>query len=181
MATAEARKPPRCGRSLSLLLTFGIILVAWTAAWSAKEALDGRSAWVASAAGSFVYWTLAKLVVWIIPAVWLYRRWVGNPRDLARVDDGAATIRWGLLVGTIVALIGVVPRLIDGPAFEPSPSFALMNVLVVAPLLEELLLRGVVLEVLRPLGFWRANGLAAVAFVALHAPGWHFQGVLLRT
>jgi membrane protease YdiL (CAAX protease family) len=56
----------------------------------------------------------------------------------------------------------------------------LLNVLVIAPLFEEVVFRGFVLRALEESGtrFWPSNVLAAVMFLGLHVPGWHFMGVL---
>ena len=62
----------------------------------------------------------------------------------------------------------------------PSPGFALVNVLVVAPLFEEVVFRGFFLRELQEshVAFWPANITAALMFLGLHLPGWYFVGRL---
>ena len=57
-------------------------------------------------------------------------------------------------------------------------SSEILDVFVVAPLVEEMTLRGFFLKRLELNGqsFWRANALTTVVFVAMHLPGWYLQG-----
>ena len=49
---------------------------------------------------------------------------------------------------------------------------------MVAPLVEEMTLRGFLLKRVELSGhaFWRANAFTTFVFVAMHLPGWYFQG-----
>ena len=57
----------------------------------------------------------------------------------------------------------------------PAAGFALVNVLVVAPLFEEVVFRGFFLRQLQDthVAFWPANITAALMFLGLHLPGWY--------
>ena len=53
-------------------LTFMILIGIWIVAWVLKRQLD-RVTGSGTSTGSFIYWTSAKLVIWILPAWWLIR------------------------------------------------------------------------------------------------------------
>lgn len=56
----------------------------------------------------------------------------------------------------------------------------MLSALTVAPLFEEVMFRGFALKALEDSGyrFWPANTIAAILFLGLHLPGWHFMGKL---
>jgi membrane protease YdiL (CAAX protease family) len=59
-------------------------------------------------------------------------------------------------------------------------SFSLLNVIIIAPTLEEFLMRGAILGNLqRRYPFWTANIITSLMFVVLHMPGWYFMGVMV--
>ena len=84
-------------------------------------------------------------------------------------------------IGFLIALTGIIPNYLQGNRLLPTEfSFPLLNVLVIAPLFEEVLLRGASqgnLEI--GYSFWNANLISSVFFVILHIPGWYFMGVLV--
>jgi len=62
-----------------------------------------------------------------------------------------------------------------------SLSWSLVNSLIVAPILEEILFRGAVLFALKQqYSFIIANCITSLLFLGLHLPGWYFQGCLLQ-
>ena len=131
----------------STLLGVAALLVAWTLTWMAKvHVFDAAAPWLTTAAGSVVFWTIAKLVVWVVPALWLYRasgRRVGDELALRRP---ATWLRWGGGVGLAIALVAFVPRVLAGqPLVTLHLSYATLTALVIAPMLEEFLMRGAVL------------------------------------
>jgi membrane protease YdiL (CAAX protease family) len=83
-------------------------------------------------------------------------------------------------VGLLIALTGIIPNYLQGNAILPAEfSYPLLNVLVIAPIFEEFLMRGAILGNLnQKYSFWTANGITSVMFVILHVPGWYFMGVL---
>ena len=90
---------------------------------------------------------------------------------------------WGGGIGLAIALISFVSNYLNNKSFQPSITFsiALLNVLVIAPIFEEFLLRGAVLGNLRQqYSFWQANFLSSLMFVVLHLPGWYFAGSLVE-
>lgn len=138
---------------------------AWIAAWVLHETLFATRA----ETRDFVYWTASKLVVWIA---------------LTSVILGARRDDWGVVLTPRAIAFGVglgalwfgldalfVTHAITARSREP---LALVNVLVVAPLLEELLFRGLLWSRLTAAGIGPGSTcvVTAVAFVGLHLPGW---------
>jgi membrane protease YdiL (CAAX protease family) len=168
--------------SSTTYLTFAAIMIAWIAAWMAKVHLDNNVSWLATSAGGFVYWTSAKLLFWVLPAYWLIRRGGRNLKLVFNVNNARSWLLWGGGIGLLIALTGWIPKwLIGEPVFHFQPSFALLNVLLIAPLFEEFLLRGAVLGNLRQQhSFWPANLVTSVCFLILHLPGWFFTRALIE-
>jgi uncharacterized protein len=162
------------------LFAFAAILLAWTAVWLAKRALDARLDGFDGEAATAAFWFVAKIVVWIVPAYLLVRTTGGDVASAANLPEWRRWLLWGTVVGLLIAVTGVVPKLLAGSPLLPGRlDAALMNVLVVAPLFEEFLVRAALLGNLTPaLGFARANVVAAFCFVLLHVPGWAMMGAL---
>ncbi len=167
--------------SRTTLHVFVGVVVAWTLTWAAKvRVLDGLVPWLMTGAGSFTFWTVAKVIVWIVPAVMLVRLSRRSIREVLSVHRPASWLAWGAGSGLAVALTAVVPRwLAEQPLITVHPGFDVLNALVVAPLFEEFLLRGAVLgNFRRDHSFATANAWASLLFLGLHVPGWFFMGSL---
>lgn len=46
-----------------------LIMFSWILAWILKVNTEPHLNWLAGSAGSLVYWTSAKLLIWIFPAL----------------------------------------------------------------------------------------------------------------
>lgn len=157
--------------------------------------LVGVQTFVAAAAGP--PWTGIALVAYdaaLVALLWyLARRHGVDPSTAYRIDGApewsAALLAPLVALGcwlfsvtyrTIVLAMGVQPGSGEGAdlsrIFGPGPTGALLTVMAVAvlgPVLEELLLRGVVLGAVRDrFGDWPAILVSALAFAALHASLW---------
>lgn len=163
--------------TLVTYLVFGALIVAWTAAWIIKEHLDVYNPWYAAGVGSFFYWTAAKLLLWILPAAALLRLSGRSLWSVLNLRNWRAWLAWGGGLGMLLGATGIIANYWEGkPLFPTEFSWPLVNVLVTAPLLEEFLMRGAVMENLameQP--FWKANLVSSLMFVLLHVPGWLFM------
>jgi CAAX protease family protein len=159
---------------------YALLMLAWIAAWLIKLRLDARVPWLATDAGGVVFWTLAKLLIWIAPAVWLIHASGRGVGEVLNVRCWRAAVAWGGGIGLAIALTGFVPKWLQGRPLLPATfSSPLVNSFIVAPLFEEFLMRGAILGNLEQArSFWTANVLSALMFVGLHLPGWYFAGVL---
>jgi len=149
---------------------FLILLGAWVAAWIITPQAVRGSPWA-----SFSWWTTMKALVWFGLGAVLFRpaghrAWVGSYRGrIGLVLLLGAT--WAAL-DTAAVHIGLRP-----PAVPPTMRRAWnawLNVLVIAPVLEELLFRGLFWSAIEASGTRTVHAwtLSAGAFAALHLPGW---------
>ena len=163
-------------------LAFAAIMAAWIGAWLLKINLEQDLSWLTAGLGSFVYWTAAKLIIWIVPAVWLLRKAGRSFREVFGFANWPAWAAWGGGIGLLIALTGIIPNLLQGKAVLPTRlDFALLNVLVIAPTFEELLMRGAIQGNLTECySLAKANVITSLMFVLLHVPGWYFMGVLTQ-
>jgi membrane protease YdiL (CAAX protease family) len=159
---------------------YGSLMAAWIAAWLLKVSLDPRAPGLATDLGGFLYWTTAKAIIWILPAVWLIRASGRTVREVFNVPRWRRWLAWGGGIGLAVALAGWLPKAAAGqPLFGSAIGVPLLNSFIVAPLFEEFLIRGAMLGSLQQvMPFWRANLIAALMFLGLHLPGWYFMGSL---
>jgi membrane protease YdiL (CAAX protease family) len=153
-------------------------LALWTAAWIVHEAVVVPRGWCLGSWSAGLYWTGAKLVVWMAPAIWLLRR----AGESARAATGLGTAR-GLPQGLIIALVWLGVQALWSkvrgvwPAPQSMGGYGAVNAYLIAPLLEEVVFRGFALRRLRArgAGFWPAALASSVAFGLLHVPGWLFM------
>jgi uncharacterized protein len=160
---------------------FAALIGVWTLAWMLKVyVVDPRAQWITTSAGSFTYWTIAKVFIWILPALWLIRI-SGRALDTVfNVSNWKSWLAWGGGIGFLIALTGFLDSYRNGQPLLPTElSIPLFSVLAVAPTFEEFLIRGAVLGNLqRRSPFWMANLASSLMFVVLHVPGWYFMGTL---
>ncbi len=154
-------------------------MVSWIGAWMLNGWLRARHDW--SAEVDTIYWIGMKLLVWVLPVLLTVRLLapsrVGAFLGWRHVTRGLA---WGCGVGGLLVAITFVGRTLpEGTAFRlPTLSLVLVNAVIVAPLVEEIALRGFFLACLELSGyaFWNANVLTTLLFCAMHVPGWFFGG-----
>lgn len=165
----------------SALIAFACILFGWIAAWLLKLALDRRMPGLTGDGESFAYWTLAKLIVWIIPSVVLIRKTGRTVRGVCRIPSWKKLVKWSLPLGGLFAILNIVSHLVKHtPIIAGELSYALISTVIIAPVFEEFTMRGAVLGgLLQRYSFPVANTIAALLFVLLHFPGWYFTHQLM--
>lgn len=156
-----------------------LLFGSWLVAWLINLALRERFHWDASA--DTIYWIAMKAIVWVLPALLairvIERESLSRFLELSHARRGA--IGGGVIGLALVAVTFLGKTLPAGtPAHLPSFSLLLLNAVVVAPVVEEITLRGFLLKRLELNGwsFWTANVLTTLVFVAMHIPGWTFMG-----
>jgi len=155
------------------------LFTAWVAAWMCNLALRAQVGWGPTA--DTVYWIGLKLALWVAPALLAIRLLERRPLieflELRRVASG---VNWGLGVGAVIALVNYAGKTLPAGGVLHAPRFDLifLNAVVVAPVVEEITVRGFLLKRLELNGqaFWLANLLTTLVFIAMHLPGWYFQG-----
>jgi membrane protease YdiL (CAAX protease family) len=156
-----------------------VIFTTWIVAWIVNLTLRSRFQWDTQA--DTIYWIILKAIVWVLPAVLaiqLFERM--PPAAFLELRNPARGLLWGLGAGAaLVAATWLGQTLPSGTALrQPHLDAAFVNAVLVAPLVEEIALRGFLLKALELDGrtFWRANALTTVVFIAMHFPGWYFLG-----
>lgn len=163
--------------------TFGFVVAlygAWIGAWILEEALVHQHSWLTTDAGQFAYWTFMKLALWVAPALTLIRLSGQRIRDVIAFGRWRSALLWGGGVGLLLGASALLPVLLRHQPLVIAPlSWVLVNVVIVAPIVEEIAFRGAVLGGLsKRYRFTVANTLTALFFLGAHLPGWYFQGQL---
>jgi membrane protease YdiL (CAAX protease family) len=158
----------------------GFLYLAWIAAWILERTLEPRVALMATSSGRFAYWTVMKLLLWVIPAALLLRTSGRRLRDILGLGRLRAILTWGGGVGLLFAAGTLIPRVIGHqPLFALHLGWPFLGGVIVAPIVEEFTFRGAVLRtLLARYRFLLANTLTAIFFLGIHLPGWYFQGRL---
>jgi membrane protease YdiL (CAAX protease family) len=167
----------------TVFLTFLFIValyVAWIGAWSLELILRNQLSWLQTLAGQTLYWTLAKAVLWVCPAIMLVRlsgRKITDVLDFGRMK---AIMMWGGGIGLLLGILALAQKTIrHGPLFSSAFDSSLLSAGVISPVVEEVTFRGAVLgNLLQRYKFSTANMLTAIFFLGAHLPGWYFQGRL---
>jgi uncharacterized protein len=156
-----------------------LLFASWIVAWIINVALRSRFHWDTET--DTIYWIVMKVIVWVLPVLLairaLERASIAQFLELRHLVRG---VLWAGGIGSALVAVTFLGKTFSaGTAWHaPSWSLVLVNAVVVAPLVEEITLRGFVLKRLELNGrsFWCANVLTTLIFVAMHVPGWLFQG-----
>jgi uncharacterized protein len=156
------------------------LFIAWSIAWLIGDSLRDFLHW--GDTWDTAFWVAAKILIWVLPVIIVLRRKslpVAGYVGLRMPGRGLAI---GALAGLgLLAFSYAMDAVLGGASFNiPVLDAALFNGLIVAPLVEEFTMRGFYLESLERSGllFMQANTRQALVFVAMHIPGWFFQGRL---
>jgi membrane protease YdiL (CAAX protease family) len=160
-------------------ILFTLIIAFWIIAWILKIQLDkmvGETEF-----GSFIYWTTAKLLIWILPSFWLIKLSGRNLNQVLNLQNYKRWLLWGVGIGFGIALIGVTRNYLNGNPILPKQfDYGLVNILIISPIFEEFLMRGSLMGNLQQThSFVKANLISSLMFVILHMPGWFFMGSLI--
>ena len=163
------------------IIVFLLILIAWISAWNIKIVLDSNFDVFTDEWLSFLYWTIAKLIIWILPALWLVKKNGQTIRDMFNAPSWRNCFAWGFGLGGILMMLSIGRHYFNHIPILPSRvSFALVNAIIIAPIFEEFLIRGAIMGALRQKrSFFFANSVSAIFFVILHFPGWYYTGNLI--
>lgn len=160
-----------------------ILCVVWIGAWLIEGMLENNIVWMTTSGGKFIYWTTLKLLLWVLPSIALIRLSGRRFRDVVGVERLGRAVLWGCGIGLALALVSIIDKALNQQPILPGEfSWALVNVAIIAPIVEEITFRGAVMGILiQRYRFVAANTLTALLFAVAHMPGWYFQGHLLET
>lgn len=165
-------------------VTFGFVAalyLAWTGAWLLLPILENGIGWPATSNDRTLYWTIMKALLWIVPGIFVFRH-AGIKIGAAMRGDGVrAALLWGVGAGLLIGLEAVTRKLLGNQPFSIAFDWTFVNVVLIAPFVEEFVFRGAVLGgLMQRYRFAVANVIASLLFVGAHVPGWHFSGVLME-
>jgi membrane protease YdiL (CAAX protease family) len=160
------------------------LLLAWIGVWLINLQLRTHQSWNPTMDTSF--WIVMKLLIWIAPVL-LFIHFVERAHlsQFLELRNGKQGLLWGGLAGLLLTGMNwVIAAFFSTTRFHaPALSLILMNAVVIAPIVEEITLRGFLLHDLqwRGVPFWLANAFTSITFVLLHLPGWYFSGKLFSS
>ena len=162
-------------------IIFIIIMIAWVGAWNIWLVLNNNFEIFSNECIGFIYWTIAKIIIWILPALWLMQKTDCKVGEIFRVSSWRKCLIWGIGLGSVLVLTSIGGNWLNNSLSMPNPmSFTFVNAVIIAPVFEEFLMRGAIMKALRKKHrFVLANSVTAVLFVILHFPGWYYTGSLL--
>jgi hypothetical protein len=167
----------------SLAYTFLFVpalYAAWVGAWLFELFLQHRFSWMGRLGAQTLYWTLAKLIVWVCPAIALIRFSGRRIEDVLGFGRIKSIIIWGCGAGLLLGVIALVQKAIfHHSLFSLTLNWSFLSGVIISPVVEEITFRGAILgNLLRRYRFYAANTMTAVCFAGAHLPGWYFQGRL---
>lgn len=161
----------------TVFLYFVYLYVAWTIAWFMHRQLWAPNNWLDSGMGTFWYWVILKVVLWILPALWIIKKAGRNFVDFMGFKNIRDAAMWGGGLGILLMISIFATKASQnepylsvyfGPAFWSS--------VVLAPFAEALVFRGIAFQALRDkIGFWSTNLVCSFLALATYIPGWYFQ------
>ncbi len=141
------------------------------------RALWAPNNWLDTSAGTFWYWVVLKLVLWIAPALWIMRRADLRLVEVIGIKRWRQGVLWGVGTGILLLISVYVTKAAQnepyvsvnfGPAFWSS--------VILAPFAETLVFRGLVFGYLRQkVGFVTTAIVTSVLSVVPILPGWYVQ------
>jgi len=163
------------------LIFFTVILATWTGAWVLQLTLTDYFELFKNEWATFLYWFIARIFIWILPAFWILKKYNKELKDVLQVQALKHTLVWGLGIGGIFLALNIGYRIINGnlSALGDRSLLTFIDFVILAPLFEEFLMRGAILSTLKQkFSFLKANTITAFLFMLLHCPGWYFMGAL---
>jgi uncharacterized protein len=159
-----------------VLAYYIFLILAWVSAWLFYEQvnLEAQPSFI-----RLVYWTIAKLIIWILPIVVMIKFWLRQSLvEYLSLPGWKKGVKAGAVIGLLFIGLSFLLDLFMRSFVLPTITFGFFSAVFLAPVLEEIVFRGYVLGSLEKsgYGFWRANFVAALTFLGLHLPGWYFMG-----
>lgn len=157
------------------------LYVAWTGAWLLLLVLEDHVGWPATSGARSLYWTVLKGLLWVVPAILLFRYSGMSVNAAFRGKGIRSTFLWGVGAGLLIGTEVILRKWITHEPYSLVLSWPLVSTVVIAPFVEELVFRGAVLGgLLMRYRFGVANVIASLLFVGAHLPGWYFTGSLIE-
>ena len=118
---------------------FVAIMFGWIIAWFFIIQIDkivGQTV-----LGCFTFWTIAKILIWMLPALWLIKLSGRDLNHVLNVSSYKKWLLWGVGLGSCVALVGVAWNYVNGnPIYPNQADCGLVDMLLIAPVFDGFLL-----------------------------------------
>lgn len=174
--------------TVELTLFLGAFFVLWTFRTTWFYAVDEL---IASPTWRAAYSDLVKLVLWVLPAA-AFAYWLKSTPPARYMGLFVVPSRrtWLLclavtlvfLLATLLFELTIGRKFFSTASLSAMPPILVLLQLVMSPLLEELLFRGLVMkELLALLPTYLATALTSLLFVGAHLPFWLSHGGLTQT
>ena len=173
---------PSGSKDLRIALGFALYLhAAWLMAWLFEQLLEKQFEVLPTSGSRSAYWFVAKILLWVLPSLFVIRRSSQPLREVMGFDRVRAILVWGGGIGLALGSTAFITKTVNHQPFIPSEiGWPFFNAVFVAPIVEELAFRGVILGFLvNRYRFLAANVLSSVLFLTIHMVGWYFQGRLM--
>ena len=167
----------------SLVLTFLFVptlYAAWIGAWLLELTLQHRLSWMETSGAQTLYWTLAKLILWVCPAIALIRFSGRKVEDVLGLRRIRSITIWGGGIGLLLGAVAMAQKAtLHQPLFSLTLDWSFCGGVMISPIVEEITFRGAILgNLVQRFKFRTANAMTAIFFLGAHLPGWYFQGRL---
>jgi membrane protease YdiL (CAAX protease family) len=171
-------------QSNRLLLYVAVFFIVWTIRATVLFPIDKS---ISSPVLGKVYADMLRVFIWVLP-VFLYIGWVDQKRPIEYLRFNTVGQAKDLFPSVVIVIIYfalvlfVDSVLVNHPlkiTIAPLSNSWLKTifVLTVAPVAEEILYRGFILQKLQiSLGNWRSNLITSLLFIAIHWPNWLYTG-----
>jgi len=165
---------------LAVIFVF-LLYLAWIGAWLLEQTLELNFGYMTTSQGQFVYWSVMKLLLWVIPAVVVIRYSGRKFAEVISIKRLRSILLWGGGVGLALGAVTIIIKALGHQSFLSFDiTWSFIGGVIVAPIVEEITFRGAVLGALtQHYRFAVANILTAIFFLGAHIPGWYFQKTLM--
>jgi hypothetical protein len=100
-------------------------------------ALRNQLGWLQTLAGQTLYWTLAKFVLWVCPAILLIRLSGRKTTDVLGVGRMKAIMLWGGGIGLSLGILALAQKtILHRPLFSSAFDSSLLSAVVVSPVVK---------------------------------------------
>ena len=170
-------------RPLDLYAFLVVFFIVWTL--RATIFYDSVDTAIDSPIWRAVFSQSIKFSLWVLPAA-AFAYWVrrANPFQYLGLASMPTARQWAFCAAVtlvFLAIVALVDITLDGKSLSLAPLTGYLSIagvlgLIVSPLIEEILFRGLVLkEFAERMPGWAANIAASILFAAVHAPYWFWN------
>jgi membrane protease YdiL (CAAX protease family) len=172
---------PKSGGATVALGYVATLYLAWIGAWLLLSLLSKQVGWPGTSDARVLYWTLMKVMLWIIPATYVLRYCGIRLREAFRGNGIRSILLWGVGAGVLIGAEVIIRHWVGQQPYTLTPGWPLVSTVLISPVVEEYVFRGAVLGALaQEYRFGWANLISSVLFLGAHLPGWYFAGTLVE-